>query len=195
MNHMNKYGVIYKITNKQNQKIYIGQTIKYYPRQRFIRHINDAENNIVDTYFSRAIKKYGRDSFDFEIIDTADNQEELDEKEKYYISFYETTNRDKGYNLTDGGISSGGNTYKYKTKEEMTEISNKIKQSKLGSNNPNHVSVKQIDLLTGEVMIFGSQIEGARYHNAKDKSFIAKRCNNEITKPYHNRYMFEYYNE
>ena len=52
---------IYKITNIQNNKVYIGQTIR--PIQdRFHRHINDALNNILDTHFARAIRKYGEES-------------------------------------------------------------------------------------------------------------------------------------
>ena len=50
---------IYKITNIQNNKVYIGQTIR--PVQdRFNRHISDALHDIIDTHFARAIKKYGK---------------------------------------------------------------------------------------------------------------------------------------
>ena len=49
---------IYKITNIQNNKVYIGQTIRPI-EQRFHRHLNDALNNILDTHFARAIRKYG----------------------------------------------------------------------------------------------------------------------------------------
>ena len=49
---------IYKITNKINEKVYIGQTIR--PAEyRFNRHMNDALNNILDTHFAREIRKYG----------------------------------------------------------------------------------------------------------------------------------------
>ena len=53
---------IYKITNIQNNKVYIGQSIRPI-NQRFQRHINDALNNILDTHFARAIKKYGKENF------------------------------------------------------------------------------------------------------------------------------------
>jgi len=53
---------IYKITNKINGKIYIGQTIR--PAEcRFNRHINDAMHNILNTHFARAIRKYGPDKW------------------------------------------------------------------------------------------------------------------------------------
>ena len=75
---------IYKINNIQNNKVYIGQTIR--PVQdRFNRHMNDALNNILDTHFARAIRKYGKDNFTIEIIDEATSQDELNKKERYWI--------------------------------------------------------------------------------------------------------------
>lgn len=71
---------IYKITNIQNNKIYIGQSIRPI-EDRFHRHINDALNNILDTHFARAIRKYGKDNFTIEEIDSANSQEELTQKE------------------------------------------------------------------------------------------------------------------
>ena len=47
---------IYKITNIQNNKVYIGQTIRPI-KDRLNRHINDALHNILDTHFARAIRK------------------------------------------------------------------------------------------------------------------------------------------
>ena len=60
---------IYKITNIQNNKSYIGQSIRPI-EQRFHRHINDALNNILDTHFARAIRAYGKENFKIEVIDT-----------------------------------------------------------------------------------------------------------------------------
>ena len=107
---------IYKITNIQNNKVYIGQTIRPI-EQRFHRHINDAMNNILDTHFARAIRKYGKDSFIIEEIDTAQTQDELNQKEQYWIRYYDAVN--KGYNETDAINKCGGNTYQSKTEEEM----------------------------------------------------------------------------
>ena len=58
---------IYKIINIQNNKVYIGQTIRSI-EQRFNRHLNDALNNVLDTHLARAIRKYGKDSFIIEEI-------------------------------------------------------------------------------------------------------------------------------
>lgn len=80
---------IYKITNKINNKAYIGQTIRPV-HQRFNRHVNDAYNKIKDTHFCRALCKYGKEAFIVEIIDHAFSIEELNKKEQYWIKFYNT---------------------------------------------------------------------------------------------------------
>ena len=54
--------IVYKITNKINGKVYIGQTIRPI-EQRYKRHINDAMNNVLNTHFARAIRKYGQEIF------------------------------------------------------------------------------------------------------------------------------------
>ena len=99
---------IYKITNIQNNKVYIGQTIRPV-KDRFNRHISDALNNIIDTHFARAIRKYGKENFQIEIIDTAQNQNELNKKERYWIQYYNSV--EEGYNETDALSKCGGNTY------------------------------------------------------------------------------------
>lgn len=70
---------VYKITNIQNNKVYIGQTIRGI-QERFARHIKDAMSNRLDTHFARAIRKYGPENFIIEEIDTAETQEELNKK-------------------------------------------------------------------------------------------------------------------
>ena len=138
---------IYKITNIQNDKVYIGQTIRPV-KQRFHRHINDALNNVLDTHFARAIRKYGKDSFKIEIIDTAQTQDELNQKEQYWIKQYDSVN--KGYNETDAISKCGGNTYQSKTNEEMSIIKEKIRETKLGAKNPMARKIKRINVITGE---------------------------------------------
>ena len=139
---------IYKITNIQNNKVYIGQSIRPI-NQRFQRHINDALNNILDTHFARAIKKYGKENFVIEEIDTANTQEELNKKEQYWIKYYDSVIN--GYNETDAISKCGGNTYQSKTEEEMEIIKDKIRQTKIGSKNPMAKKIKRINILTNEI--------------------------------------------
>lgn len=83
-----------------NNKLYIGQTTNLNVRlKNYISGIYTETH-----YFARALNKYLRrkDSY-FYIMCVCDTKEELNEKEKFYISKYDTTNRDKGYNLTEGG--------------------------------------------------------------------------------------------
>ena len=184
---------IYKITNIQNNKVYIGQTIR--PIQdRFNRHINDAINNILDTHFARAIRKYGKDNFIIEEIDIAKNQDELNLKEQYWIQYYQAT--EKGYNETDAISKCGGNTYKSKTEEEMNIIKEKIRQTKLGNKNPMARKIKRTNIETNEIDIFDTIISCAKACGIQNgKTSITTRLNGQVKSPYKNKWIFEYYNE
>ena len=184
---------IYKITNIQNQKVYIGQTIRPI-EQRYHRHINDAMNNILDTHFARAIRKYGKDNFIIEEIDSAKTQNELNEKEQYWIQYYNSINN--GYNETDAINKCGGNTYLSKTEEEMEVIKDKIRQTKMGAKNPMAQKVKRINIQTNEIDIFDTVISCAKACGIKNgKTSISTRLNGQIKSPYKNTWIFEYYNE
>ena len=94
--------IIYKATNLKNNKIYIGQTIhKLSTRKQ--EHVKRSKYDKYLTYFGKALRKYGEETFLWEIIDQASNQEELNQKESYWIEFYDATNPKKGYNLKGGG--------------------------------------------------------------------------------------------
>lgn len=97
-------GVIYKITNLVNGKIYIGQTVVSEP-QRWQSHIWNAYNNPKNDspYLCNAIKKYGRENFKREILEEVNSLEELNNKEIFYIQKYNTTNPSIGYNISIGG--------------------------------------------------------------------------------------------
>ncbi len=97
----NTVGVIYQITNKINQKKYVGQTTR-----SFISKINDYKKWLGNDYLNNAIKKYGWDCFEFKIIDSGSNLDELNNKEIYYINKFKTTNKSLGYNIEVGGRNS-----------------------------------------------------------------------------------------
>lgn len=184
---------IYKITNIQNNKIYIGQTIRPV-EQRFHRHISDALNNILDTHFARAIRKYGKDSFVVETIDTAQTQDELNQKERYWIQYYNSVQ--EGYNETDAISKCGGNTYQSKTEEEMEVIKEKIRQTKIGAKNPMAKKIKRTNIITGEIDIFDTVISCAKACGIQNgKTSIVSRLNGQITSPFKKIWIFEYYNE
>ena len=184
---------IYKITNIQNNKVYIGQTIRPV-QERFNRHLNDALHNVIDTHFARAIRKYGKDSFSWEIIDTANTQEELTIKERYWIQYYNSVK--EGYNETDAISKCGGNTYQSKTEKEMEAIKEKIRQTKIGMKNPMAKRIKRTNIITGEIDIFDTVISCAQACGIKNgKTSISTRLNGQTKSPYKKQWIFEYYDE
>ena len=184
---------IYKITNIQNNKVYIGQTIRPI-EQRFKRHLSDALNNILDTHFARAIRKYGKENFIIEQIDEAQTQDELNQKEQYWIKYYNSVN--EGYNETDAISKCGGNTYQSKTEEEMEVIKEKIRQTKIGSKNPMARKIKRTNIITQEVDIFDTIISCAKACGIQNgKTSITTRLNGQIKSPFKKTWIFEYYDE
>lgn len=180
---------IYKITNKLNGKSYIGQT-KRPIEQRWRRHVNDAMNNILNTHFARAIRKYGEKCFSVEEVCSADSQDELNQLEHYYIHKYNCL--ECGYNETDSIYRCGGNTYNSKTEEELNIIKDKIRLTKLGGLNPNSKSIKLIDKVTGEELIFSSAKECSNYLGLSTHHLVSRRATGEVKKLLYDRYDFEY---
>lgn len=88
--------IIYKIENKINGKIYIGQT-KQKIGKRIYDHIRKNKS-----YLGNALRKNGIKSFSVSIIDFANTREWLCDKEIFWINFYDCR-WPKGYNLTKGG--------------------------------------------------------------------------------------------
>lgn len=115
VNDKEVYGIIYKITNTITNQSYIGQTktkrgfkSRYCHKGEGIERVykfhlylkNKGETFNEHLFYS--IEKYGFDAFEItEVLDTAMSAEELDEKEIYYIDYYDSYNN--GFNLTLGG--------------------------------------------------------------------------------------------
>ena len=151
-------------------------------------------HNTLDTHFARAIRKYGPDKWQLEVIDGAETQEELNQKEQYWIRYYNSI--EEGYNETDAISKCGGNTYQSKTEEEMEEIKEKIRQTKLGAKNPMARRVKRINITTDEIDVFDTVIACAKACGIKNgKTSITTRLNGQITSPYKNTWIFEYCDE
>lgn len=110
---MERIGVIYKWTNKINGKSYIGQTIDEEGRKK--GHINGRYK----CYFHDAIKKYGVENFNYEVIERIE-ESKLSEREIYWIEYYNTYNN--GYNLTLGGEGTRGFSHGF-TEEQKKKMS------------------------------------------------------------------------
>lgn len=182
---------VYKITNKVNNKIYIGQTIRQI-EDRFKRHINDAVNNILDTHLARAIRKYGADSFIISQIDQATSQEELTAKEYEWIIRLDSTNPEIGYNETASMNKCGGNTYQSKTETELKEIGDKIRRTKVGSKNPNSAAIKCLNVETNEELFFDTVRECRDYFKEENHRFITTRVNHSVKGLYKGKWAISY---
>ena len=97
-------GYIYKITNLINNKVYIGQTFRSIEVrwQEHLRHGFNTNNFEYNRHLYKSMRKYGKDSFVIEVIEQCDNHL-MNDREKFWINFYNSTNENFGYNLTFGG--------------------------------------------------------------------------------------------
>lgn len=114
---------IYKITNRLNNKSYIGKSINV--EKRMQRHTFKSEHRrFPNKTLYKALEKYGVDSFDFDILESDVPKDKLDEREKYWIQYYDTMKN--GYNETiggDGGVTKNMREVNGKlTEEEVREI-------------------------------------------------------------------------
>jgi group I intron endonuclease len=95
---LKQYG-IYCIKNLINNKVYIGKSKNIYERIRqHINNLNKKSKN-ENRHLINAWHKYERKSFEYFVIEYVKKVEDLKSRELYWIDFYDSTNRDKGYNL------------------------------------------------------------------------------------------------
>lgn len=103
---------IYKIENLINHHIYVGQSVNIEKRWKREKQIAFLKNSEGYNYpLSRAFRKYGIENFSFEIIEECPVLQ-LNEREKYWIQYYNSFYN--GYNQTLGGEGSSGGQPKEK---------------------------------------------------------------------------------
>ena len=92
---------VYLHRNTKTGKVYIGYTGKTV-ESRFQNHCTYAKSGS-KFLFHKAIRKYGVDIWDSEILIAVDTKEEAKEFEIKFISEHQSNHRKFGYNLTAGG--------------------------------------------------------------------------------------------
>jgi len=115
--------IIYKIENKINGKIYIGQT-KNALNNRVRSHLRNG------SFIGNALRKYGLQSFDISVIDEANTKAILNEKEQYWIKNFNSS-VPNGYNILQGGSYGVGFSGRHHTEETKK----KIQATSSGANN------------------------------------------------------------
>lgn len=114
---------IYKWQNRTNGKVYIGKSVDVAKRIREYRHeVNRGSTRPIIA----ALRKYGFDNFDFSIVEQCDelSNEQLLEREQYWMDYYDSQNLEKGYNLLDStetpleAFSQGSKNVKARLNEE-----------------------------------------------------------------------------
>ena len=88
---------IYTITNRSSGKVYVGQTTRL-AGERWYKHAWASEGSAI----SAAIAKYGVAAFDFSVIDNAENIDQLNHKERFWVEHFNSISPN-GYNLLHGG--------------------------------------------------------------------------------------------
>lgn len=127
------YGYIYLTTNLINGKQYIGQhkSSKFHSSYKGSGKI-----------LKQAIEKYGKENFSTKVLEWCFNRDELAEREKYWIAFYDATNNNNWYNITAGGYGvqlygESNHMYgKHHTEETKKKISEKLTGLLSGEKNP-----------------------------------------------------------
>ena len=191
---------VYCYTTPSNKK-YIGITA-YSLEQRM--------KNGYNQYFTNALKKYGKDNVRGEILVDNLTFEEAQKQEQYYIHLYDTTNKEKGYNITHGG--EGYTLYDYyDILEEFKKHNNfKLTLEKFGCTSKTllnilegfgynrqelisdiyrqnylenrNTTVLQYDLKGNFIQMFDTALDAAKAVGLKSASSISEVCNNKRNK-------------
>lgn len=120
---------IYRILNKVNNKVYIGQSIDVENRlKQYKSCLNRGDHH--NPHLQHSWDKYGEDVFEFGIITKCD-ESELDDLEISFIANYDSFNSEKGYNK-----ETGGDLNKHMSDESCRKISESCKGLFAGDNNP-----------------------------------------------------------
>lgn len=170
--------IIYKAENIINGYIYIGKTVVSLAKRKS-KHKYDSKNNYKNNYFHNALNKYGFDNFKWSIIDTAENEKELNEKEIFWISEYRKNC--EVYNSTIGGDGISGWHHSVETKQKMSENRKGEKHPMFGKKlSPEHI--EKLSVLKKEKNIGKNNYFYGKKFFKEDNPFYGKTHTDETKK-------------
>ena len=167
---MERTGCIYKIENKINNKVYIGQTVQN-PFDRLKEHFRHCIVGDIKVGLYADMHLYGISAFTIEIVEDDIAKEDLDAKEIYYISKFNCITPN-GYNLTRGGqYSEHSNKL---TQENVREIISRIRAGAAFKDlatvfNVNYSTISDINC--GDTWHFKDEIYPIRQQTGAKKNF------------------------
>lgn len=202
---------VYAHINKSNNKIYIGITSQI-PEKRWL----NGKGYSYNSYFNNAIKKYGWDNFEHEIIANKLTEQEAKNFEKLLIAKFDLNNDSLGYNLTQGGDGIVGYHHTKETKEKLSQASknmtkesrDKITQQLIGKKHSEEhkekISIGAINKGTKQVCQY--ELDGTfvkKWDSLKDihndlgilESCISRCCSNKNNSLTTGNYMWRYFSD
>lgn len=169
------YSGVYKITFP-NGKIYIGISNNIY--RRMLEHNTDFRNNLP---IENAIKKYGKIT-EFEIVELipTNNRALMQERERYWINYYKSNQKDIGYNVSKGGdgADAGSNNHEARfTEEEIQviydELANNLSISMEALANKYGISISTLSRINNGVTYYHSSIQYPLRDSKKAKKIVS----------------------
>lgn len=207
--------IVYKITNKINGKVYIGQTLTTLEK-RFYNHLSECKRSRKEKcLITKAIIEFGADNFIIENIYEASSVGDLNKKESEYILKYNSNNPDFGYNQNTGGkegytisddvkkrISDGVKKYTSLAVENRTHPSigrvptiekTKKASSKLRSeSNSKNIPILKCDLNGNFIKRYYSMRNAARELGLSTAANIVSCCKGRINSAYGFVWKYEF---
>jgi group I intron endonuclease len=123
------FSCIYLWTNLVNDKHYVGQTQHFYDRMYMYKTSGATK------ILQNAINKYGIDNFDIQVIEKCDI-DKLDEREQYWIDYYNSYESDKGYNICRYASTTRGYHHTDEVKAIMSQKAKEHAVHRFGEENP-----------------------------------------------------------
>lgn len=109
---------VYKIENTETGKVYVGSSTNLTARLKYhLWKLRKGKHN--NHYLQKSYNKHGEPAFEFSIIEYIEYKDKLVEQEQFWIDFYKSADRDKGYNI----LPTSGNTNRILPQETGAKIS------------------------------------------------------------------------
>jgi len=173
---------IYKVTNTINNKVYIGFDSNWPTRKK--EHFRESSTST--RIFHKAIRKYGWQNFEWEIIyQSKDRDYTLNVMEKYFIKEYNSFG-ENGYNMTVGGEG----TFGFKISDDTRKL---LSEKRAGKNNPNYGKTGKLSPIFGKKLHtndFKLKVKKMMCEKNPSKLFrvVCEHCQLEVSKSNHTRW-------